>query len=126
VRVLSPAGGAASGEYQAGAAPRLLAFSPDERLLGALRGDGGVEVWQVGQAQPFARLAAKPDDTRLIFSADNQLAISGGPSGVNVFSLPGGALLRALPVAVDDLALGPRRRVLALLHDGIIQLWGVE
>jgi WD40 repeat protein len=121
--------GATVGVLEAGGpidpAANLVSFSPDGALLGALRTDGVIVVWRLDSRQPLAKLAARPDDRRLIFTADGQMAITSGPRGVAFYRLSDGALLRALPIAAEDIAIGPRRRLLALLHGGQIQLWGI-
>ena len=73
----------------------------------------------------LATLMAAPDDARLIFTADSRMAITAGPRGVAFYRLNDGILLRMLPIAADDIAIGPRRRLLALLHAGQVQLWGI-
>jgi WD40 repeat protein len=104
---------------------QLLAWSVDGTLLAIQRADGTAQVWRVDEGQLLATLAAAPDDTRLIFTADNQMAITAGPRGVAFYRLRDGALLHTLPVAAEDIAIGPRRRLLALLHAGQVQLWGI-
>jgi WD40 repeat protein len=129
VHLIKTADATLGGVLEAGAPfkrhTKLIAFSHDGALLGALRSDGVIVVWDIANRQPLAKLAAAPDDQGLLFTSDGQLAITGGPRGVAFYRLSDGALLRTLPVAATDLAIGPRRRLLALLHSGQIQLWGI-
>jgi WD40 repeat protein len=104
----------------------LLAWSPDGALLGVLRADGTMQIWRIGDGRLQATLAAAPDDTRLIFTTDGTMAITGGPRGVALYRLSDGALLHTIDVSTDDIAIGPRRRLLGLLHAGQVQLWGIE
>jgi WD40 repeat protein len=104
---------------------RGLFFSPDGTLLAAPRADGPVPVWRVGEQMPISTLAGNPDDGKLIFTTDNQLALVAGARGVVFYRLPDGALLSTLPAQAEDIAIGPRRRLLAVLKDGRVMLWGV-
>jgi len=130
VRLIKTGNATVAGALGAGGGARpsihLLAWSPDGALLGALRADGAIQVWRVGDGRLQATLAAAPDDTRLLFSTDGLMAITGGLRGVALYRLSDGALLHTIEVAADDIAIGPRRRLLALLHAGQVQLWGVE
>lgn len=124
VRLLRGDAAAPAGELALGGGVLRLAFSPDGALLASQRKDGLVQVWRVGETQPLANMAAPPGD-KLLISADNRLLISGGGSGVTFYRLETGQLLHKLDVAADDLAIGPRGRVLAILHAGQAQLWGI-
>lgn len=124
VRLLRADDGAPAGELTLGGGVLSLAFSPDGALLASQRVDGLVQVWRVGATQPLASMAAPPGD-QLLISADNQLLISGGQAGVAFYRLETGQLLHRLDVAADDLAIGPRGRLLAILHAGQAQLWGI-
>jgi WD40 repeat protein len=125
LRLVKASDGSITQTLTAGDVVRLLAFSPDGTLLAALRGDGTTPVWRIGERAPLAQLAADKTDSRLIFTADNQMLIAGGARGVAFYSLDGGQLLHTLAIAADDIAIGPRRRLLALLHAGQVQLWGI-
>lgn len=124
VRLLRADDGAPAGELTLGGGVLSLAFSPDGALLASQRVDGLVQVWRVGATQPLASMAAPPGD-QLLISADNQLLISGGQAGVAFYRLETGQLLHRLDVAADDLAIGPRGRLLAISHAGQAQLWGI-
>jgi WD40 repeat protein len=130
VHLIKTSDGTIAGILEAGdaidPAAKLMSFSPDGTLLGALRSDGVILVWNVDSRLPLAKLPASPSDRRLLFTADGLMAIAGGPRGVAFYRLSDGKLLRTLPVAAEDIAIGPRRRLLALLHSGQIQLWGTE
>jgi WD40 repeat protein len=125
VRLVNMADGSNTQVLQAGAAVRGLFFSPDGTLLAAPRADGAVPVWRIGATAPIITLAGSPGDGKLLFTADNQLALVVGARGVAFYRLPDGALLSTLPTKAEDIAIGPRRRLLAVLHDGRVMLWGV-
>jgi WD40 repeat protein len=109
---------------QAGAKVISVTFSPDGSLLAARRADGLAHVWRLSDLAPLVHLQGTPDD-RLVITSDNQLLISGGKDGVTFYRLSDGKLLRHLDGAVDDIAIGPWPLLLALLHNGQVQLWGV-
>jgi WD40 repeat protein len=102
-----------------------LAFSPDGTLLAARRADGATVIWRVASRVALAPIQLAGDARRVAITADNQLLIAGGGSGVEFFQIDTGARLGAIPVTADDLAIGPRRRLLAVLHAGQVQLWGI-
>jgi WD40 repeat protein len=125
VRLVNTADGSNAHMLRAGAAVRSLVFSPDGTLLAAPRADGAVPVWRMGDIEPMITLAGSPGDGKLIFTADNQLALVAGTRGIAFYHLPDGALLSTLPVEAGDIAIGPRRRLLAVLHNGRVMLWGI-
>jgi WD40 repeat protein len=116
--------GKRTGTLKAGGEVNGMFFSPDGSLLAARREDGLVQIWRIGTPTPFAQLATAADDA-LIFTADNQMLISGGRGGVTFYRVSDGMLLHKLNVPAEDIAIGPRRRLLAILHNGQIQLWGM-
>jgi hypothetical protein len=124
VRLLQVSDQQLTGTLQVGAKVTSLTFSPDGSLLAVQREDGLVQIWHLGDAASLTTLAGAADD-RLVITADNQLIITGGQGGVTFYRLHDGQLLYHLDGAVDDLAIGPRRRLLALLRGGQVQLWGV-
>jgi len=124
VQLLRMRGGARVGTLQAGGAVNDLFFSSDGTLLGVRRVDGLVQVWRIGESTPFVQLAVAVDD-KLIVTADNQMVISGGRGGVTFYRLSDGKVLHKLDVVAQDIAIGPRRRLLAILRDGQAELWGV-
>jgi WD40 repeat protein len=125
VRLVNPADGSSVRTLQAGGAVRGLFFSPDGALLAALRDDGAAPVWRIGEPAPLATLAGLSRDATLRFTADNQLLLVGSYQSVAFYRLSDGALLSTLPAAAEDIAIGPRKRLLAVLHDGRVMLWGV-
>jgi hypothetical protein len=60
----------------------------------------------------------------LTFSYDNELLLVAEQSGLAVYQLSDGALLRRLDGATQSSALGPRRRLSGLLRDGLVEQWG--
>ena len=100
-------------------------WSSDGTLLGALLDKGTLSVWRNGEQQPFAHLQVDAESTRFIFSADNRTLIAASPNGVSFFRLSDGQRLHTLPVSASDIALGPGRRLLAVLSDERVTLWGV-
>lgn len=104
---------------------RRLVFSSHATLVGAVTTDAIALAWRVSEPEPLAQLSGVPADARLIFSEDDQIAVAGGEQGVAFYRLTDGALLQSLPVSAEDIAIGPRRRMLAVLHGGIVQLWGI-
>jgi WD40 repeat protein len=124
VSLLGTSGETRADALQAGGPVNGLFFSPDGAMLAVRRADGLVLVWRLGEAAPAVRLAATADDT-LIFTADNSMIIAGGKSGVTFYRLSDGNVLHKLDVSAEDIAIGPRRRLLAIVHNGQVQLWGV-
>src|SRR5206468_828346 len=100
-------------------------FSPDGALLAVLAADGSALVWRIGESVPLATLAGITNDANLRFTVDNQLMLVGSYQSVAFYRLSDGALLYTLPAAAEDIAIGPRKRLLAVLHDGRVILWGV-
>jgi WD40 repeat protein len=125
VRLVAPANGAETQILQSGPAVDRLVFSPDGALLAALRADGAAPVWQVAESRLLATLSQISSDAKLLITADNQMAIVGGKQGVAFYRLADGTLLHTLPGAAEDIAIGPHKRLLAVLHDGQVMLWGV-
>jgi WD40 repeat protein len=125
VRLVNTVDGSNIQMLQAGGVVRALVFSPDGTLLAVPRSDGTVPVWRVGEPAPAVTLAGSPGDRKLIFTADNQLALVSSAHGITFYRMADGALISTLPTKAEDIAIGPRRRLLAVLYDGRVMLWGV-
>jgi hypothetical protein len=63
---------------------------------------------------------------KFVFTSDNQMVITSSADGVAFYGLAGGQMLRRLDVVAQDIAMGPAGRLLAVLHDGRVALWGVQ
>jgi WD40 repeat protein len=124
VEIFSASDGARSGALEAGGPVNGMFFSPDSALLAVRREDGLVQLWRLGEATPIARLAAAADDP-LIITSDNSMAITAGKRGVIFYRLSDGKQLHALDIVAQGVAIGPRRRLLAILRDGVVELWGI-
>jgi WD40 repeat protein len=124
VQILKTEGGYTYDTVQAAGPVDALRFSPDGTLLGAQRRDGVVMVWHLGEQQPFASIAASARDS-FTFTADNQMLVTGSEKGVTFYNLVNGRILRKLDTAAQDIAMSPDQRVLAVLHNGRVVLWGV-
>jgi WD40 repeat protein len=123
VEIFSASDGARSRALQAGGPVNGLFFSPDGTLLGVRREDGLVQIWRLGEAAPTAQLAAADDE--LIITSDNSMAITAGKRGVIFYRLSDGKQLHKLDIVAQGVAIGPRRRLLAVLRDGVVELWGI-
>jgi hypothetical protein len=53
------------------------------------------------------------------------MLITSGTGGITFYSLADGQMLRRLELAAQDIAIGPAGRLLAVLQDGRVALWGV-
>ncbi|GAB4108892.1 MAG: hypothetical protein OHK0022_61130 [Roseiflexaceae bacterium] len=104
---------------------RDLVFSPDNTLAGAVRNDHTVRIWRIGQPVALLNLAQAPV-SRLTFTADSQLAIISDSDGAALYRLRDSALLRRISGSVDGSTIGPRRRLLGLLRDGLMEQWGIR
>lgn len=135
IEVLRVADGSTLLNLQAGAAPWGLQFSPDGALLGRRLRDGALQVWSVADGKPQIRIAAPPlapgahpelrsaDSFR--FTPDGAMLISWRVGSVEFYSLSDGRLLHQINVHADDVALGPRQRLLGIVRDGRVELWGL-
>jgi WD40 repeat protein len=103
-----------------------IVFSPDGALLVARHSDGQVRVWRMPGEEPIAALATAAEDAQLLIAPDNELLISVGPAGVSFYNLQDGRKLRTLDVAASHVAMGPGRRLLAVLSDERVTLWGIQ
>jgi WD40 repeat protein len=134
VALLSTADGATTATLEAGGPVGDVVFSPDGTLLGARQDDGTLTVWRLGEQTPLITLKTgaldqqtDPPGGSFIFSADKQLLIAGGKNGVTFYRLSDGSELHRLSVGVQDMAIGPAGRLLAIAQtDGQVTLWGVS
>ncbi len=101
-----------------------IAFSPDGSLLAAVRSDGTLIVWRIGSQQPIAYFTVGGNDM-LQFTAQSQMLVAGGDSGVRFFRLRDGTLQHHLHIAADGIALSPTQQLFAMLHQGRVLLWGI-
>jgi WD40 repeat protein len=113
-----------------------LAFSPDGALLGAKSHDGQIQLWHIGEQ----RLRAQIDDTPVpempwqeprvhapfLVTADQEWLIAWDQESVRIYRLSDGGLVKRIAVGAEAVAIGPRRRLLAILHNQQVQLWGVS
>jgi serine/threonine-protein kinase len=73
-----------------------LAFSPDGKSLAVSRSDGGIEVWAIGKKRQIFATRAANWSQLLNFSPDGLRLLSGGRSGLALWEVSGGRLLRQL------------------------------
>jgi len=125
VQILKTEGGYIYDTLQAGGAVADLAFSPDGRLLAARLADSTVVIWQVDEQVPLVRIATDQSVEAFFISTDNQMLVAGGPNGVVFYQLVGGQQLSRLDVAAQDISIDPVGRLLAVLHDDRVTVWGV-
>lgn len=135
VQLVAVADGAESQLGQAEGEVFGLVFSPDGALLGVRRADDTIEVFQLGEAGPVARVQDAPAQEdhaknaagrdQFLFTADGELLIAWDFETVRFYRLSDGRLLHTLPEGAQGLAIGPRRRLLALLRDQRVELWGI-
>ncbi|HEU4323097.1 MAG TPA: hypothetical protein VFS21_08080 [Roseiflexaceae bacterium] len=107
-----------------GGGVRGVIFSPDNTLAGILRNDHTVRIWQIERNQQLLTLPQAPI-SRLTFTADSQIAIVSDSDGVTLYRLRDGVVLRRISGSVDGSSIGPRRRLLGLLRDGLVEQWGI-
>jgi WD40 repeat protein len=115
-----------------------FAFSEDGALLAAVSNDGSIRVWEIATGRIAALIPNAGAVARPVFTSDSELLLAPSQEGLRFYRLSDGALLHMLPVGVGELgspdsifspvevAIGPRRRLVAVLHDGYIQLWGIR
>jgi WD40 repeat protein len=123
-----------------------LRFSGDDRLLAYTHDDGAIAIWRVAVEGLEWVTALGPEPgapvTMLLFTPDTQLLITGSASRVTFYQIATGQPIMSLPAGAarvvadqDDprapheriaqgLALGPDGRILAMITDGHVQLWG--
>lgn len=121
-------------ELEAAGAVGAVVWSPDGALLAARAGDT-IAVWRLGEREPLARIAGaarsggpEPEalrSDRFAFTTGERFLVAWGQAGVRFYRLPDGQLVHTIAAPADDVAIGPLRRLLAILHNGRVELWGV-
>jgi WD40 repeat protein len=106
-------------------------FSPDGKLV-ALRGLGGVDVWDTRNRQLKHSFGGSLV-ADMAFSNDSRLLAAGTKEGTNLWDLQNGNLLRQLSCSTNALAFSPDGKILATgggipaFHDtSQLKLWEVE
>jgi WD40 repeat protein len=102
-----------------------VTFSPDGTALGLQSQSGSILVWRDAPGAAPARLQGAPTSA-LTFSYDNQILLVAEESSLAIYRLADGALLRRLDGTARLSAIGPRRRLIGLLRDGLVEQWGVR
>lgn len=102
-----------------------VTFSPDGTLLGLHEQSRSSVVRHAGSGPEPVGVQGGFAAGALTFSYDNQLLLVAEQSGLAVYRLSDGALLRRLDGPAQLSAIGPRRRLIGLLRDGLVEQWGV-
>jgi WD40 repeat protein len=124
IQLVRTAAGSLYDTVQAGGEVQMVGFSPDASLLGALRSDGVLAVWRVGEKQPIANLITGAID-RFLFTTNNQMVVTGSQEGVSFYRISDSRALHRLDVAAQDIAMEPVQWYLAVLEEGRVSLWGI-
>jgi WD40 repeat protein len=113
----------------------VLQFSPDGALLGGREIDGTLSVWTVAEGAPVVQIVAEASDAVLphdaprrdpfIFTHDGTMLITAGTGPVRFYRTRDGQLLHQLEAPAEDVAIGPRQRLLGLVRGGRVELWGI-
>jgi WD40 repeat protein len=135
VRFVNVGAGAETARFSVGGTVERLVFSPDGALLGIRIPGGVIESVRVADTKPVARvrdiapraehMGTLSGSDGFLFTADAELLIAWDSTSVRFHQLSDGSLLHTLQGGASEAAIGPRRRLLALLHDGRVTLWGV-
>ncbi len=107
-----------------GGGVRSVVFSQDNSLAGVLRNDHNVQIWRTDRREQLLTLPQAPVSL-LTFTADSQITIVSDSDGATLYRMPDGVVLRRISGAVDGSTIGPRRRLLGLLRDGLAEQWGI-
>jgi WD40 repeat protein len=136
IQLIQTATGTIVQTIKAATVVQTLAFSPDGTLLGGYGDDGTSAIWAVSDGALIRRVAAPPrvsaaassirHPPALIFTNDNALVIVLADRAVRFYRVADGTLLHELAVSAAGIAIGPRQRLLGLVHDGRIELWGIR
>lgn len=102
-----------------------VTFSPDGTLLGLHEQSRSSVVRYSSSGSERVGVQSSFAAGALTFSYDNELLLVAEQSGLAVYRLSDGALLRRLDGAAQSSAIGPRRRLIGLLRDGLVEQWGV-
>ncbi len=106
-----------------------LAYSSDGTLLAAhLRtaSDGRIAVWRIGEKEPFATEAADSAVARLAFTSDGQTLAAAGAGGVALYRTSDGKELARIQTPAQDISFDPARRLMAIINNERIVLYGVR
>jgi WD40 repeat protein len=135
VRLVRTSDGSIVRSVQAGAALAVLQFSPNGALVGGRGMDGRLLVWEVADGALVGRMAAEPAEAAsppdmsgrdpFIFTPDGTLLITWGIGGVRFYRISDWRLVHQIAETVEDVAIGPRQRLLSLVHGGRVELWGI-
>jgi WD40 repeat protein len=125
VRLFPVMGGPERSIGQLAGPVRGLVFNPDGSLLAARAEDGSIAVWRVSDGLLVARVQDEPSAGPFLLTADGELLIAWGGSSVRFYRLSDGQRVHTLEQGAAQAAIGPRTRILALLVDGRVQLWGI-
>ncbi|HXI50293.1 MAG TPA: serine/threonine-protein kinase [Candidatus Saccharimonadales bacterium] len=107
-------------------------FAPASGLFALGSYDGRILIWNSVEGQPVAALAGPSNEVQVLrFSADGRaLASFTKGSGVTLWQLPSGVVLKRWPVAiarVEDLAFSPDGALLAAAEsNNAIEIWAVS
>jgi WD40 repeat protein len=135
VQLVRTSDGTIARTAQAGTALAVLQFSPDGVLLGGRGMDGRLPVWAVADGALVGRMAAEPVEAAsppdmsgrdpFIFTPDGTLLITWGIGRVRFYRISDWRLVHQIEETVEDVAIGPRQRLLSLVRGGRVELWGI-
>lgn len=136
IQLVQAATGTIVRTLQAETAVMALAFSDDGALIGGYGDDGMIHIWAVSDGTLIGRLADAPAETKVassihqqtefIFTPDKTLLIVFDAGSVRFYRVADGHLTHQIAVSASTIAIGPRQRLLGLVHDGRVELWGVR
>ncbi len=111
-------------------------FSPDGALLvaGVGRSGGVARVFDTAtgrllESLPCAESASDADVHDVAFTSDGTLLAAGGTeSGIRIFNMPDGEIMRTLMAGEGTMSLdfSPDGRLLAASTEGVVSVWDVE
>jgi WD40 repeat protein len=134
VQIVQVSDRATARTMQGAAGLTTLRFSPDGALLGG-RGGSEISVWSVADGALVARIALAPTDVALpagstaeapfIFTPDSAMLITWGKQAIHFYGVGDGQLLHRLATPAQQVAIGPRQRLLGVLSGRRVELWGI-